>query len=107
MYGAVVGRTAELSTLQAVGFSRRAILVSLVQESLLLAAAAGLLASLAAILFVNDVAVRFTMGAFTLRVDRIAVLIGCGVAILLGLLGAIPPAARAFRMPMVDGLKAA
>ena len=105
MYGAVVGRTAELSTLQTIGFARRAVLVSLVQEGVLLAAAAGLLASVLAIVFVNGIAVRFTMGAFTLHVDRIAVLIGCGVAMLLGLLGAIPPAIRAFRMAVVDGLK--
>ncbi len=105
MYGAVAGRTAELSTLQTMGFSRRALAVSLVQESVLLAAAASLIASLAAIGFIDDATVRFTMGAFTLRVDGIAVLIGCGVALLLGLLGSLPPAARAFRMSIVDGLK--
>jgi ABC-type lipoprotein release transport system permease subunit len=106
MYGAVIGRTGELSTLQTVGFARRAVLVSLIQEGVILAAAASLLAVVVAILFVNGAAVRFTMGAFTLRIDSAAVMIGCGVGLLLGLLGAIPPAMRAFRMPIVDGLKA-
>jgi ABC-type antimicrobial peptide transport system permease subunit len=46
------------------------------------------------------------MGAFELRIDRIAVLYGCGVGLLLGLLGAVPPAIRALRMDIVDGLKA-
>jgi hypothetical protein len=46
------------------------------------------------------------MGAFALRVDGMAVLIGCGVGLLLGFFGAIPPAIRALRMPVVDGLKA-
>jgi ABC-type antimicrobial peptide transport system permease subunit len=105
MYGAAIGRTAELSTLQTIGFARRAILVSLVQESVMLAAAASLLASLLAILLVNGAAVRFTMGAFTLNIDSIGMLIGCGVAIALGLLGAVPPAIRALRMNIVDGLK--
>ena len=35
-----------------------------------------------------------------------AVLIGCGVGLMLGLLGAVPPTIRALRMPIVDGLKA-
>ena len=106
MYGAVVGRAAELCMLQTIGFSRRAILISLVQEGILLSAAASLLASLLAINFVNGAAMRFTMGAFTLHIDNVAVLIGCGVALLLGLLGSIPPATRAFRMSIVDGLRA-
>lgn len=106
MYGSVVGRIPELSTLRTIGFARRAIVVSLVQEGLLLAAAASLLAALIALVFVNGAAVRFTMGAFSLHIDSIALLIGCGVGLLLGFFGAIPPALRAFRMPIVDGLKA-
>jgi len=106
MYGSVLGRIPELSTLRTIGFVRRAIVVSLIQEGLLLAAAASLLAALLALVFINGAAVRFTMGAFSLRIDSIAVLIGCGVGLLLGFFGAIPPALRALRMPIVDGLKA-
>ncbi len=106
MYGSVVGRIPELSMLRTIGFARRAIFVSLVQEGVLLAAAASLLAALIALVFVNGAAVRFTMGAFSLRIDGTALLIGCGVGLTLGLFGAIPPALRAFRMPIVDGLKA-
>ncbi len=106
MYGSVLGRIPELSMLQTIGFLRRAVLVSLIQEGVLMAAAASLLAAMIALVFVNGVAVRFTMGAFSLRIDSMAVLIGCGVGLLLGLFGAIPPAIRALRMPIVDGLKA-
>ena len=106
MYGSVVGRIRELASLQTIGFARRAMLVSLVQEGVMLAAAASLLAALVALVFVNGAAVRFTMGAFSLRIDEVAVLIGCGVGLLLGVVGAIPPAIRALRMPIVDGLKA-
>lgn len=105
MYGAVVGRVRELATLQTIGFARRAILASLIQEAMFLAAAATLLAALVAVLLVNGTAIRFTMSAFSLRIDSVALLIGCGVGFALGLLGAIPPAVRAFRMPVVDGLK--
>jgi putative ABC transport system permease protein len=106
MYGSVVGRVRELASLQTIGFVRRAILVSLVQEGFVLAAAASLLATLIAVLLVNEAAVRFTMGAFALRIDEMAVLIGCGVGLLLGVVGAIPPAIRALRMPVVDALRA-
>lgn len=106
MYGSVVGRIPELSTLQTIGFVRRSIVVSLIQEGVLIAAAASLLAAFIALVFVNGAAVRFTMGAFPLRIDSMAVLIGCGVGLSLGFLGAIPPAIRALRMPIVDGLKA-
>jgi ABC-type antimicrobial peptide transport system permease subunit len=106
MYGSVVGRIRELASLQTIGFVRRALLVSLIQEGVILAAAASLIATLAALLFVNNSAVRFTMGAFTLRIDEVALMIGCGVGLLLGIAGAIPPAIRALRMPIVDGLRA-
>ncbi len=106
MYGSVIGRIAELSTLQTIGFVRRSVVVSLVQEGVLLSTAASLLAALIALIFVNGAAVRFTMGAFSLRIDSGVVLIGCGVGFALGFFGAIPPAIRALRMPIVDGLKA-
>lgn len=106
MYGAVVGRVRELSTLQAVGFRRRAIAISLIQEATLLSMAASLLAAAVAILLVNGTAVRFTMGAFSLRVDGVAILVGCGTGLMLGLIGAIPPAIKAMRYAVVEGLKA-
>ncbi len=105
MYGSVVGRVAELSMLQTIGFVRRAIAVSLIQEAVILALAASLCAALFAVLLINGAAVRFTMGAFQLQIDSVSVLIGCGVGLLLGFLGAIPPAIRALKMPVVDGLK--
>lgn len=105
MYGSVVGRISELSMLRTIGFVRRAVAVSLIQEAMILALAASMFAALIAVLFINGAAIRFTMGAFQLQIDSISVLIGCGVGLLLGLLGAIPPAIRALKMPVVDGLK--
>lgn len=106
MYAAVAGRVREFAALQAVGFPRRAIAASLVQESVILAAAATLVAAGLALVLVQGVAVRFTMGAFTLQLDRTALLVGCGAGLALGVFGAIPPAVRAFRLPISDALKA-
>ncbi len=106
MYGAVVGRVRELATLQTLGFSRRAVALSLVQEGGLLAAAGSVLAAAFALLVVNGMAVRFTMGAFTMRVDGMAVLIGCGIGLAVGVGGALPPSIRAMRLMIAEGLKA-
>lgn len=105
MYGAVMGRVRELAALQAIGYRRRAILISLVQEALVLASAASIIAGVIALIAFNGIAVRFTMGAFALRIDSTAVLIGCGVGLLLGLFGALPAAIRALRMPIIESLK--
>lgn len=106
MYGAVVGRVRELATLQAIGFRRRAILLTLVQEATLLACAGALAACFLGMLLVDGLAVRFTMGAFMLRVDSVGIAVACGVAALLGVVGALPPAAKAMRLPVVEAIKA-
>lgn len=105
MYGAVAGRVRELATLQTVGFLRRAIVLSLVQEGTILAAGASLAAAGVAVIAFRETAVRFTMSAVELRIDGPTLLIGCGVGLALGILGSLPPAARILRLPVVEGLK--
>ncbi len=106
MYSAVVGRTRELATLQTVGYARRAIFLSLVQEGVLMSVAASLTAAVIALVLVQGMAVRFTMGAFRLEIDHMVLLTGLASGLLLGVLGSVPPAVRALRMPIVDGLRA-
>jgi len=106
MYGAVTGRVRELATLQTIGFVRRAIALSLIQEGVLLAAFASLIAGVIGVLVVQGAAVRFTMGAFALNVDGTTLLIGFGTGVVIGVVGSIPPAIRAMRLPVVEGLKA-
>ena len=106
MYGAVAGRVREIATLQAIGYRRRAIMLSIVQEGVLLAAAGSLIAGGLALTLLNNTAVRFTMGAFALRIDGVAIMIGCGVGVLLGVLGALPPALKALRAEVATSLKA-
>lgn len=107
MYAAFASRVRELATLQTLGYSRPAIVLSMVQESLLVAAAGGLLATFAALLLLDGVAVRFSLGAFGLRVDAPVVLTGIVSGLLLGLIGALPPAWRCLRLPVTDALRIA
>lgn len=106
MYGAVVGRVRELATLQAIGFRRRAILLTLVQEATLLACAGTLMACVLGFILIDGAAVRFTMGAFMLRVDSVGIAVACGVAALLGVVGALPPSLKAMRLSVVEAIKA-
>jgi ABC-type lipoprotein release transport system permease subunit len=105
MYGAVVGRIPEIATLQTIGFSRRAAILSVVQEGTILAMASALLASIVASGFIHRAAVRFTMGAIELQIDSGTLLIGYAIALFLGVIGSVPPALRVFRLSVVDGLK--
>lgn len=106
MYGAVVGRIRELATLQAIGYRRRAILATLIQEATVLACAGALIACLLGLALVDGAAVRFTMGAFMLTIDSVAIAVACAVAAALGVVGAIPPAAKAMRLSVVEAIKA-
>jgi putative ABC transport system permease protein len=106
MYGAVAGRVRELAALQAIGYRRLAIGLSLLQESTLLAATASLIASALAVVFLNGMAIRFTMGAFALRLDSFGLLVGGATGLALGICGAIPPTVKALHAPVAQSLKA-
>jgi hypothetical protein len=101
----VQDRLRELASLRAVGYSGAALVRSLAQESVLIAATGGVLGLLLAKLMLGDVAIRISMSAFRLEVDAHSVLVGFGGVLLLGLLGAAPAAWRVQRMSIASALK--
>ncbi len=107
MYAAFASRVRELATLQALGWSRIAILISLVQESLIGAAAGSLLAVVIAMAALDGIAVKISMGAFGLQIDAFVVTLGLAAGLLVGLVGAIPPALRCLGMPVARALRSA
>lgn len=106
MYAAFAGRVREIGALQSIGFARGAVVISLVQESLLTTAAGALLAAALALAVLDGLHVRFSMGVFGLVIDSTVLAMGLLVGLVLGLLGALPPAARALQMPIAQALKA-
>lgn len=112
MYATVANRTAEIGTLRALGFSRRAILQAFLMESVLLAllgavtglAAAGLMQNIELSTLnwqtFSEVAFRFRM---TPDIATQTLLFG----LMMGLAGGFLPAIRAARLKIVDALRAA
>jgi len=77
-----------------------------VQESTLATASGALIACAVGMLVLDGIAVRFSMGAFGLRVDPTVLMIGLGSGLVLGLVGALPPAWRCLRLEIPVALKA-
>src|SRR5215510_11740084 len=114
MYAAVASRTAEIGTLRALGFGRRAILLAFVSESLLLAAGrllVGAALAAVAVLAVNTLlsGVQFSMMTFSvatvfLRLSLGGAGLGVAFATAIGLVGGLAPAWRAAHLRVVDAL---
>jgi len=105
LYAAFASRVRELATLQAIGFTRSAILLSLIQESLLACMAGTLLASLLALVLLEGMNVPFSIGTFTLSITPGIALGALITGVLLGVLGALPPAIRCLRPALPVALR--
>lgn len=104
VYGAFVSRIRELATLQTLGFSRLSIVINLIQESVLISAAGAVLAAVVGLALLDQISVRFSMGAFALTIDAPVLAAGLGLGLLLGVIGALPPAWRCLHPPIRDAL---
>jgi len=111
MYAAVSGRTVEIATLRALGFSRLPIMVSVLIEAMLLALFGALVGVAVAWLLFNGE--EFVTGgtlsvtAAKLQVDLSMMILGALWGLVIGLLGGLLPAFRAARLPVIDGLRVA
>ncbi len=105
-YAAFASRVREIGTLQTLGYSRQAIALSLVQESLLAAAIGSLIACGLGAWLLDEAVVQFSMGAFGLRINAAVMAWGLGTGLVLGIIGAILPAWRCLRLPIAESLMA-
>lgn len=112
MYAAVARRSREIGTLRVLGFSRTAILVSFLFESLLLAALGGVLGILL-VLPVNGLTTgissftTFTEIAFQLRITPQTMAASLAFALLMGAAGGLLPAWQAARKEILTALREA
>lgn len=106
LYAAFAARFREIGMLQSLGYSRMAIAVSLIQESVLIALTGALAASLLSLVLLDGSAVRISMGAFNLALDAETLGAGLAAGLLLGIMGALPPMMNCLRLPIPEALKA-
>jgi putative ABC transport system permease protein len=106
MYAAFASRIRELGTLQSIGYRRLAIVWSMIQESTLATAAGGLIACAIGVFLLDGLAVRFSMGAFGLKIDEMVIGLGLMTGLALGVVGALPPAIRCLKPTIPVALKA-
>ena len=110
------GFLAVFSAIAMVGFVRHIVasamslvvtMVSLAGIYLLLpASACGAIAgALIGLALLDGLAIRISMGAFAVTVDAPVMLTGLTGGLLVGLVGAIPPAVRCLRLPITEALK--
>lgn len=105
MYAAFGARVREIGMLQALGYTRQAIVYNLTEESLFAAGAGTLIGLVLGAVLLDGVAVRFSMGAFALTLDAPVMLTGLLIGLLVGFVGALPPAVRCLRLPITEALK--
>ncbi|MGJ8635394.1 MAG: ABC transporter permease [Phycisphaerales bacterium] len=105
MYAAFAARVREVGMLQSLGYTRAAIVMNLTEESVFAAACGALIGAALGLLLLNGLAVRFSMGAFAITIDAPVLLIGILGGLLVGFIGAIPPAIRCLRLPITQALK--
>ena len=112
MYASVASRVAEIGTLRALGFSRNAILVAFLGESLLLGLFGGVVGLVAAS-FMQALSISttnfqtFAEVAFSFTLTPSIIVASIAFALTMGFAGGFLPAARAARMKIVDALRAA
>ena len=110
MYSAVSERAREIATMRALGFGRASVIVSFVFEALFIALVGGLVGCLA-VLPMNGFTTgtmnwqTFSHVAFAFKVTPDLLTTGVVFALLMGLVGGLPPAVRAVRRPIAVALR--
>lgn len=110
MYSAVSERSREIATLRAIGFGGGAVAISFVIEAIVIALIGGMVGCIS-VLPINGVTTStlnmqtFSHLAFAFKITPILLAVGIGFALLMGLVGGVPPAIRAARRPVVLALR--
>lgn len=110
MYSMVSERSREIATMRAIGFPRLSIVLSFVFEALVIAFIGGLIGCLS-VLKLNGYTTgtmnmqTFSHMAFAFQITPILLAFGIFFALLMGVLGGVPPAMRAANRPVATALR--
>ena len=107
MHAAFAARIRELGALQAIGYRRRALLASLIQEATFATTTGALLAGTVGLTLLDGITVPFSIGTFSLSLEPIILAGGLGVGVGLGIIGSLPPAWACLRPEIIESLRAA
>ena len=112
MYNSVAQRTTEVATLRAIGFSSMPVFIGTLVESLVLSLIGGVVGSIAAYLFFDGLTAAtlgasFTQIVFDFQINSATMIDGIILALTIGFVGGVFPAARASRLPVVAAFSAA
>jgi len=111
MYTAVSTRAREIATLRALGFNTASVLVSVLSESIALAAIGGAIGGVLAYVAFNGYQTStmnfstFSQVAFAFQVTPQLLGMGLTYSLLMGLIGGLFPALRAARLPIPSALR--
>ena len=105
MYAAVNARTREIATLRTIGYQPLPLALSVLLEAVVLSLAGALAGAGAAWLLFDGRHVLQMRNAFDLSVSPHLFGLGVTWALALALLGGLPPALRAARLPVADALR--
>lgn len=105
LYAAFASRIREMATLQSIGYTRGALLISLIQESILATLTGTLFAFLIAYFLLDGLTVPFSIGTFSLILSPAVIGTGLLAGILLGTLGTLPPAIRCLSPSLPTALR--
>jgi putative ABC transport system permease protein len=103
MYTVVVNRMGEIATHRILGFTKFDIAMSLLTESAIIALLGGAIGSAAGMYF-DDMPMKLSYGAFRLSVDWLVVSAGMGLALTVGVLGALLPTVKGLRLTIIEAL---
>lgn len=105
LYAAFSARIREMATLQAVGFNRTALLLSMLQESIFATTLGAIIAASAVLLAIDGITVPFSIGTFVVNISPGVLGVGLIGGCILAIVGALPPAWTCLRPALPVALR--
>ena len=106
LFAAFSSRISEFGSLQAIGFSRFSIFISLFKESLAIGIIAAGLSIIVGIFFLDGISFPFSIGVFTLEFDNLIIFTGLFSGVGLAVVGVLAPAWKCLHPSLPQTLRA-